>query len=120
MPDERTEIDPAEYFNPDGPIPSKSLLGKIWVPTVLGAAGIGTACFTNMFNRRPALSGIQRHLVLGIAGVFLGIVGSKWAARRQAHRDFVLYNYIVNHPEDFPPIERKKYAEVLESWVPIR
>lgn len=55
-------------------------------------------------------------------------------------RDAVLKHYVELHPEDFPPIgewnyayflvyhlmflflltERKKFADVLEQWVPIR
>lgn len=56
-PDERTEIDPAEYFNPEAPVPAKSFLGKIWFPGIFAGAGVGMGSLINVFNRRPPFSG---------------------------------------------------------------
>ncbi|XP_068241389.1 NADH dehydrogenase [ubiquinone] 1 subunit C2 [Palaemon carinicauda] len=117
--DERTEIDPAEYFNPDRPGRDVGPR-RLWYPATVGVGGVLFACFANSLQRRPAFSGIQRHILWGAIGVILGITADSYGKRKAAHRDLMLYNYIVTHPEDFPPIERKKYADVLQSWVPIR
>nr|CAD7576664.1 unnamed protein product [Timema californicum] len=74
-------------------------------------------------NLRPTVvlvTGIQRYALFGS---LLG-VGSYWADKRRdayyAERDAILMHYIELHPEDFPPIERKKFADVLLRWDPIR
>ncbi|XP_042212365.1 NADH dehydrogenase [ubiquinone] 1 subunit C2-like [Homarus americanus] len=119
-PDERTEIDPAEYFNPDNAGPPPSFLRKAWFPTVLAGVGVSLACVLNLHNRKPAFSGLQQHAIFSGLGTIFGFTGGNWLDRRAAQRDAVLYHYIVSHPEDFPPVERKKYADVLKKWVPIR
>ncbi|XP_066970038.1 NADH dehydrogenase [ubiquinone] 1 subunit C2 [Macrobrachium rosenbergii] len=118
--DERTEIDPAEYFNPDRPARDPGPIRKHWYPVVVGLGGVLFACFANSLSRRPAFSGIQKHILGGTLGVVIGITADNYGKRKAAHRDLMLYNYIVNHPEDFPPIERKKFADVFEKWVPVR
>ncbi|XP_045582174.1 NADH dehydrogenase [ubiquinone] 1 subunit C2 [Procambarus clarkii] len=118
--DDRTEINPADYFNPDLPCPEPALFRKLWFPTVLGAGGVGAACFSNAMNRKPLFSGLQIHVLLASAGVIAGIIGGRWLQNRAAERDHILYHYILAHPEDFPPIQRKKYADVLQKWIPIR
>lgn len=66
------------------------------------------------------ISGIQKHLI----GTSLGAIGGQFIEERRlnylSERDAVLRHYIELHPEDFPVPERKKYAEVLEPWIPIR
>lgn len=51
-------------------------------------------------------SGIQKHVVLGVGGVFLGA----WLdGKRDAHfaeRDAVLRHYVELHPDDFPPTRK--------------
>ena len=39
--------------------------------------------------------------------MIVGITSDNFAQRKAAHRDLMLYNYIVTHPEDFPPIGKK-------------
>lgn len=66
------------------------------------------------------ISGIQKHLI----ATSLGAVGGQWIEERRlnylAEKDAVLRHYIELHPEDFPVPERKKYADVIEPWIPIR
>ena len=54
----------------------------------------------------------------------MGAIGGQWVEERRlnylAERDAVLRHYIELHPEDFPVPERKKYADVIEPWIPIR
>ncbi|KAK7072823.1 Ndufc2p [Halocaridina rubra] len=118
--DERTEIDPAEYFNPERSIPYEGVIKRYWYPVVMGLAGASFGCGFNFIKRRPVFSGLQIHVLGGAIGMLLGITVDNYATRKMAHRDLMLYEYIRSHPDDFPPIERKKYAQVLEPWVPIR
>ncbi|XP_037786983.1 NADH dehydrogenase [ubiquinone] 1 subunit C2-like [Penaeus monodon] len=118
--EEATEINPADYFNPDRSGPNPGVLRKAWYPTLFTGVGIGLACFVNAFNKKPVFSGAQQHAIGAAVGLVFGISAEKWIQRKAAHRDAVIYQYIVSHPEDFAPIERKKYADVLEKWVPMR
>lgn len=65
-------------------------------------------------------TGIQKH----IAATAIGAVAGNFVEERRlnylAERDAVLRNYIELHPDDFPTPERKKYAELLLPWIPIR
>ncbi|KAK8391457.1 hypothetical protein O3P69_017206 [Scylla paramamosain] len=118
--DTRTEINPADYFSPDAPMPDLGLYRKLWYPVGMSSAGVGLISFMNVISRRPAFSGIQRHIIAGSVGLLLGIQVDRWTRKQAAIRDNIYYNYILSHPEDFPPIERKKFSEVLENWVPAR
>ena len=55
--DDRTEINPADYFSPDAPVPDLGPVRKLWYPAVLGSMGVATVAFMNMVGRRPAFSG---------------------------------------------------------------
>uniref|UniRef100_A0A1B0A4E0 NADH dehydrogenase [ubiquinone] 1 subunit C2 n=1 Tax=Glossina pallidipes TaxID=7398 RepID=A0A1B0A4E0_GLOPL len=95
-------------------------LSSVYNPLVAALSGFGLAAFLNWGFRRPIFSGIQKHIGFAIAG---GIIGKYIDEKRDeylATRDAILRHYVELHPEDFPPIPRKKYADVLERWVPIR
>ncbi|KAL4702272.1 hypothetical protein ACJJTC_018586 [Scirpophaga incertulas] len=95
-------------------------LNKYW-PQILGTVfGIGTGVLVNFGTRRPLFSGIQKHVV-GVAG-WIGVLTFVQNKRNNylAEKDAVLRHYIELHPEDFPEPERKKIADILEPWIPIR
>lgn len=50
------------------------------------------------------LSGAQQHAIGAAVGLVFGISAEKWIQRKAAHKDAVIYQYIVSHPEDFAPI----------------
>ncbi|EDV30611.1 uncharacterized protein Dana_GF20581 [Drosophila ananassae] len=97
-----------------------SFLGPIWNPFACGLAGVGVALFVNWGFRRPVFSGVQKHIAFGAIGVAAGVYFDKKRDEYLAKRDAVLRHYIELHPDDFPVKDRKKYGEVLESWVPVR
>lgn len=129
----------AQLFEPN-PNRQPSFLSNKWTQISTALFGFGFVCFYNFFTKRPvlsgkftksrpdyvtvhrdaALSGIQKHLI----ATSLGAVGGQLIEDRRldylAERDAVLRNYIELHPDDFPVPERKKYAEVIEPWIPIR
>merc|ERR1712179_255475 len=76
--------------------------------------------FANWGTRKPVFSGFQQHAFAAVTGTSLGYYGDAWMRRRLAARDSLFYQYIQDHPEDFPIIERKKFIDVLETWIPIR
>ncbi|KAH8023677.1 hypothetical protein HPB51_015173 [Rhipicephalus microplus] len=85
-----------------------------------GLAGVLSACIANYFMRKPAFSGIQKHIFGAALYVALGESAMRYADHRSMERDAVLRRYILLHPEDFPEPERKKYRDVLEPWIPVR
>ena len=40
--------------------------------------------------------------IAGVGGYYVAAVLKKMSLQRAADRDAVLYDYIINHPEDFP------------------
>ncbi|KAH8385553.1 NADH dehydrogenase [ubiquinone] 1 subunit C2 [Drosophila serrata] len=97
-----------------------TFLGPIWNPMACTLAGVGVACFVNWGFRRPVFSGIQKHIAFAAIGFGAGTYFDQKRSEYLAKRDAVLRHYIELHPEDFPVTDRKKYGDVLESWVPVR
>ncbi|XP_055836969.1 NADH dehydrogenase [ubiquinone] 1 subunit C2 [Episyrphus balteatus] len=97
-----------------------SFMFKVFNPAAAAIAGCGLALFHNFAYRRPVWSGIQKHVIFTIIGASAGVYFDKKRNEHIADRDAVLRHYISLHPEDFPTPERKKYADVLEVWQPIR
>ncbi|KAL5279323.1 Ndufc2 family protein [Megaselia abdita] len=89
-----------------------SFLSDKYNPIGCGLLGVGAAFFVNWAMRRPLVSGIQKHIILGAGGVALG----SWLdSKREAHfaeRDAVLRHYVQLHPEDFPKT-RRFFFEVI-------
>ncbi|XP_017047333.1 NADH dehydrogenase [ubiquinone] 1 subunit C2 [Drosophila ficusphila] len=111
--------DPLELLTNKGNRQS-SFLSPIWNPLACGLAGVGVAIFVNWGFRRPVFSGIQKHIAFGVLGVGAGSYFDQKRNDYLAKRDAVLRHYIELHPDDFPVKDRKKYGDVLESWVPVR
>ncbi|KAJ6650130.1 NADH dehydrogenase [ubiquinone] 1 subunit C2 [Pseudolycoriella hygida] len=98
----------------------KTFLHDIAAPLITGGLGFGLACFLNFATRRPLFSGIQKHILYAGIGAVGGKVAEGWRSEFFAERDAMIRHYISLHPEDFPMPERKKYADILEEWVPVR
>ncbi|XP_022218993.2 NADH dehydrogenase [ubiquinone] 1 subunit C2 [Drosophila obscura] len=111
--------DPLELLTNKGTRES-SFLSPIWNPFACTLAGFGLAIFVNWGFRRPVLSGIQKHIAFAAIGGGAGYYFDQKRNEYLAKRDAVLRHYIELHPEDFPVKDRKKYGDVLESWVPVR
>uniref|UniRef100_A0A182N710 NADH dehydrogenase [ubiquinone] 1 subunit C2 n=1 Tax=Anopheles dirus TaxID=7168 RepID=A0A182N710_9DIPT len=99
---------------------TKSWLHDKWSPLVGGVFGFLGACYVNYGTGRPALSGIQKHVAAALAVGAAATMVEKWRNAHFAEKDATLRHYIELHPEDFPTPERKKFADVLEYWQPIR
>ncbi|XP_035780125.1 NADH dehydrogenase [ubiquinone] 1 subunit C2-like [Anopheles albimanus] len=99
---------------------SKTWLDDKWAPGVGGLFGFLGACYVNYGTGRPLLSGIQKHIAAAIAVGTLATMANKWRDSYLAEKDATLRHYIELHPEDFPTPERKKFADLLEYWQPIR
>ncbi|XP_047346126.1 NADH dehydrogenase [ubiquinone] 1 subunit C2 [Vespa velutina] len=81
---------------------------------------VGGACFRNSFLKRPLHAGLQVHIALTVIGLAVGYKMHELVDNHFAKRDQMLRHYVMLHPEDFPPPERKKWGEVFEPWSPIR
>ncbi|EFX69421.1 hypothetical protein DAPPUDRAFT_329128 [Daphnia pulex] len=99
---------------------TRTTINRLFSPTFFGAMGFGMALAMNYFQRRPMMSGIQRHIALVAIGVPIGMYADRLNENRLARRDAILIHYIRNHPEDFPVTERVKYKDVLDKWLPRR
>ncbi|XP_044747674.1 NADH dehydrogenase [ubiquinone] 1 subunit C2 [Coccinella septempunctata] len=95
-------------------------LYDVWGYLVGGVLGFGGALYGNYATKRPIVSGVHRTAAVTVVSALLGNYFDDLKKDYDAERDAVLRHYVQLHPEDFPPFERKKYAEVLEPWVPIR
>ncbi|XP_067626069.1 NADH dehydrogenase [ubiquinone] 1 subunit C2 [Eurosta solidaginis] len=112
-------IDPIKLLTDKGER-KEPFLKPYFNPLVCSILGFGCAIFVNYGFRKPAFSGIQTHLLFSAIGGGLGYYFDNSRNEYFAKRDAVLKHYIELHPDDFPPMVRQKYADVLERWVPIR
>ncbi|XP_044743236.1 NADH dehydrogenase [ubiquinone] 1 subunit C2 [Chrysoperla carnea] len=110
---------PVELLTPD-PNRIPSFLSDKIVPIICGALGFGCVCYVNWGSRRPVFSGVQKHVLASTIGVVLGKIVDQKRNEYLSERDAVLRHYIELHPEDFPAPERKKFADILQPWIPIR
>uniref|UniRef100_A0A2A4K4U1 NADH dehydrogenase [ubiquinone] 1 subunit C2 n=1 Tax=Heliothis virescens TaxID=7102 RepID=A0A2A4K4U1_HELVI len=96
------------------------VLNKHWTEILGATFGLCMGIFLNHQTRRPAFSGIQKHVLLG-AG-FIGLFNFVQDKRNSylAEKDAVFRHYVSLHPEDFPEPPRKKIADIIEPWVPVR
>ncbi|EEC03121.1 NADH dehydrogenase [ubiquinone] 1 subunit C2 [Ixodes scapularis] len=110
----------ANLFRPTRDEEHRSITTKLWYWGFPAFIGIGTICVVNLSTRRPALSGIQKHLIAASIGAVTGEGLRRYFMYSARERDALLRHYILLHPEDFPEPERKKYADVFEPWLPVR
>ncbi|CAH4037855.1 NADH dehydrogenase [ubiquinone] 1 subunit C2 [Pieris brassicae] len=98
----------------------KPFLNQYWSYIMGVAFGLGTGVFMNFGTRRPVMSGIQKHVIATVGWCGLLTYVQKYRDDYLAEKDAVFRHYIELHSEDFPVPERKKIADILEPWVPIR
>ncbi|KAJ8919287.1 hypothetical protein NQ315_003871 [Exocentrus adspersus] len=117
----KVALTPLELLEDDGTKGREQpLYSKFYYPTACATLGFIGAIVGNWASRRPYFSGIQKHIIAAIAGAGIGKILENYNISHAAERDAVMRHYIQLHPEDFPPFERKKYADVIEPWIPIR
>ncbi|XP_045480337.1 NADH dehydrogenase [ubiquinone] 1 subunit C2 [Harmonia axyridis] len=97
-----------------------SIFHNVWGYLVGGSLSLGATLYANYGSKRPVMSGLHRIAAFTILGAIAGNYMDNLKKDYDAERDAVLRHYVQLHPEDFPPFERKKYAEVFQPWVPIR
>lgn len=82
---------------------------------------LGTGVLSNVAQRYPPFSRLPTLAFMGVVGYFLGYGCKQFAIRRKAEEDLAIWDYVAQHPEDFPELERpKKYKDVLLPWNPLR
>uniref|UniRef100_A0A8D3D0B2 NADH:ubiquinone oxidoreductase subunit C2 n=1 Tax=Scophthalmus maximus TaxID=52904 RepID=A0A8D3D0B2_SCOMX len=64
--------------------------------------------------------GVHRQVLMTTLGWFVGYHMTKHANYVYAKHDREMYEYIRLHPEDFPPKEKKTFAEIVEPFHPVR
>ncbi|KAK9870335.1 hypothetical protein WA026_006420 [Henosepilachna vigintioctopunctata] len=111
---------PLELLTEDDGTRKPFILHNVWGYLVGGALCLGGSLFATHGLRRPLMSGMQRTIGITVFGALLGNYAHERRELYYAERDAVLRHYVQLHPDDFPPYERKKFAEVLEPWIPIR
>uniref|UniRef100_A0A6M2E2G8 Putative mitochondrial electron transport nadh to ubiquinone n=1 Tax=Amblyomma tuberculatum TaxID=48802 RepID=A0A6M2E2G8_9ACAR len=107
-------------FRPQQENEHEVFMTRFWywgVPAVLG--GIA-ACLSNRYLMKPVFSGLQKHISSMILCGAGGAGFHRFSEYQSQERDAALRHYIMLHPEDFPEPERRKYRDVLETWLPIR
>ncbi|XP_028581761.1 NADH dehydrogenase [ubiquinone] 1 subunit C2 [Podarcis muralis] len=107
LPDEARSIPPPRLFN----------RGSVY----LGFLGWISVLLENAIRQRPVLgTGVHRQVLVTSLGFYLGYYLCKRANYEYALKDRQLSEYIRHHPEDFKEKEKKRMAEVLENFHPIR
>ena len=112
-------LDPIELLTESHGI-EEPFISKHFSSTVCAVVGVLSVCAGNWATRRPVWAGVQKHVLAGVVGYFVGQFINDRRNAYLAQRDAVYRHYIELHREDFPIPERKKFADVLEYWHPIR
>ncbi|XP_014300363.2 NADH dehydrogenase [ubiquinone] 1 subunit C2 [Microplitis demolitor] len=97
-----------------------NLIAKYFHELYCGMLGGAVPALGNLLYRRPIWAGMQ-NIILGLA--IGGGIGHYLKIREEgilATRDATYRDYIIRHPEDFPPPDRKKFGEVFHPWLPLR
>lgn len=99
------------------------VLNRFFFPACGGSIGFFAGIVGNWASQRPVWSGktdyiifrlcffllgapflgVQKHILLTVAGVALGFYLEDRKSKRVAERDAVYRHYVQLHPEDFPP-----------------
>ncbi|KAL7641577.1 UNVERIFIED_CONTAM: hypothetical protein RMT77_007450 [Armadillidium vulgare] len=113
-------IYPADFFHPDAPIPETPLVNKYFTKVVLPVATSGSLILGNYLVSKPLYSAIHKHFIALPVAFAIACFYDNYLVKKCARRDAIIYDYIITHPKDFPPIERVKYKDCLDRWVPKR
>ncbi|XP_033229807.1 uncharacterized protein LOC117181347 [Belonocnema kinseyi] len=108
-----------DLLKPD-PLAQPSLISKYYhqIPCVVGAPVI--CGYVNHMRGLPVIAR-PHYLVLTLGGMLYASTWADWYYQKRAARtDAIMRDYIIRHPEDFPPPERQKYGEIFTKWIPIR
>ncbi|KAI5700626.1 hypothetical protein M8J76_003824 [Diaphorina citri] len=92
----------------------------VQIPVITGATGACLPLITNLFHRVPLYTGFYLYPVCFGLGALVGKLFEDYRANLLALQDAHYRQYIRNHPDDFQPEERKKVADLLKPWTPIR
>jgi len=121
--DTKPYIDPKEFFHPDDnriPADSSGFIGK-YLPYVFAIAGPSSGIMvSNYYLNRPVLAGPLKHVVYGAISVFCMLKYKEFADEKVKRQNHFIYTYIRDHPDEFPLIERQKFADFFEAWRPCR
>ncbi|ODM90425.1 NADH dehydrogenase [ubiquinone] 1 subunit C2 [Orchesella cincta] len=97
-----------------------SAMTRVWMPVSASIClGIGSV-LTNVAAKMPIRAGVHKHFLNILLGFGMGEGAHRYREALASERDIQYYHYMVLHPDDFQAPERKKYAQVLRRWVPIR
>jgi len=121
--DTKPYIDPKEYFHPeDNRIPPDhgGFVMK-YGPYVFAVFGSSLGIVAgNFYHKKPIFSGPLKFLALGAASVYGFNLYRDYHHEKTKRLNYFVYNYIRDHPDEFPLIERKKFATLFEPWRPCR
>lgn len=98
----------------------QNIIAKYSAHAIFGTMGAAVPVVANLIYKRPIWAGIHLHGLMFLAGVGAGELLQRREDHVLAKRDAILRDYIIRHPEDFPPPKREKYNDVFMEWVPIR
>ncbi|XP_004708908.1 NADH dehydrogenase [ubiquinone] 1 subunit C2 [Echinops telfairi] len=96
---------------------------KLTDPRLLytGFTGYCAGLLDNAIRQRPVLlTGVHRQLLYVTSFFFVGYYLTKRQDYLSAVKDHDMIAYMKSHPEDFPEKDKKKYAEILEEFYPVR
>jgi len=95
-------------------------LFNMYMYWVSGTVGSGVAITANMWSGRPKFAGI--HKIAFTTGACLTATHffMKWYYKRRDRREWFFYNYVLDHPDQFPVKKRELYRDHFQPWVPQR
>ncbi|KAL3880351.1 hypothetical protein ACJMK2_032595 [Sinanodonta woodiana] len=87
---------------------------------VLAAGGIIYAAGTNLMSKKPAYTGIYRHVGYAALGAVAGKYLAEYRIKKKHEKMVFIEDYVESHPEYFPESAPLKWKDVFQTWHPTR
>jgi len=116
-------IDPADLFDPNIEHLPKNYGGmvqKYGVQTIAGLLGYASVWGHNVGNNLPRYANKWAYVVSVAFWVGFATKGKSMWEEKSKIRNYKMWQYIKDHPEDFPLIERKLWRDEFLPWNPHR
>ncbi|XP_017892993.1 uncharacterized protein LOC108632749 [Ceratina calcarata] len=93
---------------------------RYYLIPLLAATNVVAVRARNVFMKFPANLNPHIQLACGVAGGLAGYVMHYVSDVSHARQDAVIRDYIIRHPERFPPPENRKISDIFQPWTPLR
>lgn len=93
---------------------------RYYLVPVMATANVFAVRLRNRLLKLPPNINPHIQLTCGVLGGLIGYTLHYFSDISHARQDAVIRDYIMLHPERFPPPENRKIADIFAPWTPVR